>query len=49
MGEIRISIPSENLGFPYPVCKKTIFCFADGQVVSETVRHCPDLIERLLS
>ena len=21
MGEIRISIPSENLGFPYPVCK----------------------------
>ena len=22
MGEIRISIPSENLGFPYPVCQK---------------------------
>ena len=22
MGEIRISIPSENLVFPYPVCKK---------------------------
>ena len=22
MGEIRISITSENLGFPYPVCKK---------------------------
>ena len=22
MGEIRISIPSENLGFPYPVCRK---------------------------
>ena len=22
MGEIRISIPIENLGFPYPVCKK---------------------------
>ena len=21
MGEIRISIPSENLGFSYPVCK----------------------------
>ena len=24
MGETRISIPSENLGFPYPVCKKRI-------------------------
>ena len=24
MGEIRISIPSENLRFPYPVCKKRI-------------------------
>ena len=23
MSEIRISIPSENLGFPYPVCRKT--------------------------
>ena len=23
MGEIRISIPSEDLGFPYPVCKKS--------------------------
>ena len=42
MGEIRISIPSENLGFPYPVCKKLFFVmiharhvlFADSQVVS---------------
>ena len=25
MGEIRISIPSENLGFPYPVCKKLCY------------------------
>ena len=24
MGEIRISMPSENLGFPYPECKKRI-------------------------
>ena len=23
MGEIKISIPSENIGFPYPVCGKT--------------------------
>ena len=26
MGEIRISIPSENIGFPYSVCKKFISC-----------------------
>ena len=25
MGELRISIPSENLGFPYPVCKNNYF------------------------
>ena len=25
MGKIRISIPSENLGFPYPVCKKVVY------------------------
>ena len=32
MGEIRISIPGESLGFPYPVCKKrfsAVFTSAD--------------------
>ena len=27
MGEIRISIPSENLGFPYSVCKKLTYMY----------------------
>ena len=29
MGKIRISIPSQNFGFPYPVCKKyvSLICF----------------------
>ena len=26
MGEIRISIPNDNLRFSYPVCKNMIFC-----------------------
>ena len=40
MGEIRISIPSETLGFSYPVCKKLsayvhpFFIFQGGTILT---------------
>ena len=27
MGDIRSSVPSENLGFPFPVCKKIFLLY----------------------
>ena len=36
MGEIRISIPSENLGFPYPVCKDTHSHLQTEEILNST-------------
>ena len=50
MGDIRISILSENFRFPYPICKKTCSCHMrtvrthPHSLISAFVVHCLDSI-----
>ena len=50
MGEIKISIPGEDLEFPYPVCKKSLYGIAFFSYLSyffadrESVKTLPNII-----